>query len=329
MRVLFQCEQLSYRGTTNSIYDYAQYNQEILGNESAIVYSVSNPAGIDTGSIESVVTDFKDKFQVMAYGSHEELDNIASNFDFCYSQRAGLRHNMESKEIHPVVTSTNFGVHSVFQWYDPHGDVYAYISEYLSNEIAKVHNLLSTPPFVPYIVNLPDPQIDLKERLGVPKDKFVFGRHGGFNTFDIPFVQDAIRRIVHEHDDIIFLFLNTEQFYSHPNIMYVEPFFDKGMMSNYITACDAMLHGRTLGESFGLSIAEFLFHNKPVLAWEGGFDRNHIQMLENYNLLYNEQNCYDMIVNMRDRPLQDYKKIVEPFTPVNVMNKFNEVFLNA
>ena len=88
-----------------------------------------------------------------------------------------------------------------------------------------------------------------------------------------------------------------------------------------------MLHARSLGESFGLAVSEFLYHNKPVLTWEGGFDRNHIQMLGDYQTVYNEKTVYDMIVNFRDRPKQNFKKIVEPFTPKNVMQKFADVFL--
>ena len=59
MKILFQCEQLNFRGTTNSTYDYARYNQEILGNESAIVYSSVSPSGLDVGSHPDVVDEFK------------------------------------------------------------------------------------------------------------------------------------------------------------------------------------------------------------------------------------------------------------------------------
>lgn len=331
MKILFHCEQLNYRGTTNSVYDYAHYNQEILGNESVIVYSATDPKGMDTGSVPEVVDTFKSKFNVLQYSSNEELNNIASKYDFCYSQRAGLRTDMKGEIKLPIVTSTRFGVHCVFQYCDPHGDVYAYISEWLSENIAKTYNA-PVFPFVPYIVDLPQANYDVRAALGIPKDKLVFGRHGGFNTFDIPFVKKVIERILSERDDIVFLFLNTNPFIDHKNVIYVNPLFSKQAISNFIYACDAMLHARDLGESFGLAISEFLYHDKPVLAWDGGFDRNHVKMLSGYNCLYgengdDEQECYDMIVNFRDRPKQDFKKIVEPFTPHNVMKKFSEVFL--
>ena len=326
MKVLFQCEQLNYRGVTNSVYDYARYNQEILGNESIIVYNSSIPVlGIDTGSIPTVVDKFKKQFNVVSYSSEEELNDIASKYDVCYSQRAGHKVDLGGNRI-PIVTTTKFAVHSVFQYYDPHGDVYAYISEWVSNNVAKTYNV-PVCPFVPYIVESPKPTMDLRQVIGIPKNKLVFGRHGGFNTFDIPFVKQTILRILNERDDIVFLFLNTEKFVDHPNVVHINPVFDRNTVSNFVNACDAMLHARMLGESFGLAISEFLYHDKPVLAWEGGYDGNHVNMLSDYKTLYNETNVYDMIMNFRDMPKQDFKKIVEPFTPKNVMQKFADVFL--
>lgn len=326
MKVLFQCEQLNYRGVTNSVYDYARYNQEILGNESIIVYNSSIPIlGIDTGSIPKVIDKFKKEFNVLEYTSNEQLNDVASKYDVCYSQRAGHKVDLGGVVL-PIITSTKFVVHSVFQYYDPHGDVYAYISEWVSNNVAKTYNA-PVCPFVPYIVESPKPTLDLRQVIGIPKNKLVFGRHGGFNTFDIPFVKQTILKVLSERDDIVFLFLNTEKFINHPNVIHINPVFDRNTVSNFINACDAMLHARNLGESFGLAISEFLYHDKPVLAWEGGYDGNHVNMLSDYKTLYNETNVYDMIVNFRDIPKQDFKKIVEPFTPKNVMQKFADVFL--
>lgn len=332
MKVLFQCEQLNYRGTTNSVYDYALYNQEILGNESIIALSSSDPGGIDTASEAAVIQKFSKKFQLLKYDSNEHLNQIASSYDFCYSQRAGLRTDMKGIAKLPIVDTTRFGVHCVFQWYDPHGDVYAYISNWLSNAVSKLYNA-PVCPHVPYIVDLPEPNYNLREAIGIPKNKLVFGRHGGFSTFDIPFVKKVVQQIVSERDDIVFLFLNTEKFMNHPNVIHINPTADKQMISNFVNACDAMLHGRELGESFGLAISEFLFFNKPVLAWDGGFDRNHVEMLKDYDCLYgvdcvDDKECYNMIVNFRDRPQQNFKNIVEPFTPKNVMEKFRETFLD-
>lgn len=326
MKVLFQCEQLNYRGVTNSVYNYAKYNQEILGNESIIVYNSSIPVlGLETGSSADVISKFKKQFNVLEYTSNDQLNDIASKYDVCYSQRAGSKVDLGGTVL-PIVNSTKFCVHTVFQYHDPHGDVYAYISEWLSNHIAKSYNV-PIHPFVPLIVELPEPTMNFREVVGIPKNKLVFGRHGGYNTFDVPFVKQTIAKILSERDDIVFLFLNTEKFINHPNVIHINPIFDKNMISNFIHACDAMIHARQLGESFGLAVSEFLYHNKPVLTWEGGFDRNHIQMLKDHQTIYSEKTLYSMIANFRSLPKQDFRHIVKPFSPKSVMDKFSEVFL--
>lgn len=325
MKILFHNESLNYRGVTNSTVDYAEYNQKILGNESTIIYNGNfTEKGLDIYSNEDVIRKLSKKYEVISYKSLEELNQIAKNFDLVYAQKAG-------DKAPPFVDTTKFAVHTVFQYYQPHGDVYAYISEWLSKEIAKNYELEQSPPFVPYVIDMPPPDTRggnyLRTRLGIPKNKFVYGRHGGFFTFDLPGVKRVISKIVRENNHIVFLFANTQRFFEHPNIYYLDAFFGNQEKSNFISACDAMIHGRNLGESFGNSIAEFLFHDKPVLSWEGGYDKNHVNWLKPYDLIYNEHNLEQMILELPFRPKQDYKAIVQPFTPQNVMQKFKEVFL--
>lgn len=314
--VLFHNHSLTNRGVTNSTVEYARHNRSILGNESALIYQENfDLKGLDIHSNMSVVEELRKEFTVHTYRTTEELNEIASKYDLCYSQRSG-------EYMEPIVTSTRFGVHSVFQYNQPHGDVYAYISKWLSDAVTQ-----GQAPYVPYIVDLPEPNHDVRAALGISKDKFVYGRLGGYNTFDIPWVRQAIVNLVNERNDIVFIFANTEEFYYHENIRYLPPFFSQQAKSNYISACDAMIHARWLGESFGLSNAEFLFHNKPVLTWSGGYDRNHIVMLGNTGLVYDEGTIARMLRQQREAERKDYRQIVAEFSPQNVMKKFEEVFL--
>ena len=50
MKVLFHTLTLNFRGTAVAVYDYAKYNQEILGNESIICYDASMPYEKDVGT---------------------------------------------------------------------------------------------------------------------------------------------------------------------------------------------------------------------------------------------------------------------------------------
>lgn len=315
--VLFHNYTLMHRGVTNSTVEYARYNRSILGNESVLVWQSNfDLKGVDIATSEEVINELKKEFKILTYSCTQELDDIASEFDLCYSQRSG-------ELMHPLVTSTKFGVHAVFQYYQKHGDVYAYISKWLSDRCSN-----GELPYVPYIVNMPEPNNDLRLVLGIPKDKFVYGRLGGYNTFDIPWVKDEIVKLVHERDDIVFLFANTEKFYDHPNIIHLPAFFSQQAKSNYINACDAMIHARWLGESFGLSNAEFLFHNKPVLSWVGGYDQNHIEMLGGTGLLYDEGSLGRLLREQRGAERKDYRHLVAEFSPQAVMKKFDEVFLS-
>jgi len=92
-----------------------------------------------------------------------------------------------------------------------------------------------------------------------------------------------------------------------------------------------MIHARGDGESFGLAICEFLFHDKPVLAWEGGQDQHHTQLLKNHNLLYNLNNVEEMMLDLTTTQKYPnvYRDIVKRFNPDTVMKKFNDVFFNV
>ena len=97
--------------------------------------------------------------------------------------------------------------------------------------------------------------------------------------------------------------------------------------TDFILSCDAMIHGRSDGESFGLAICESLFHNKPVFAFNGGRDQHHIDLLHNTDLLYNDSNeFHKKLLNIKSLSF-NYSSIVEQFSPENVMQKFNKVFL--
>lgn len=332
MKILFHAEQLNYRGTTNSILEYAHYNQEILGNESVIVYSQEQPEGLDVGSVPEVIESVKLKFKTLTYENNNQLNDIAAKYDLFYSQRAGEKVDSHTKRENAVITSTKMGVHCVFQWHDPHGDVYAYISEWMSHNVSKLYNA-PVHPWVPYVVDLPNPTYDTRTHLGIPKDKFVIGRFGGYLTFDLPFVKKVVERIARERDDIVFLFANTEPFCNLPNVLFMGPFLGQEQKSNYINACDAFIHARWLGESFGLAIAESLFFNKPVLACDVGFDRNHFDTLKPFDLIYkenDEEDLYRRILELRYKVGIDYRKLaIEKYNPKNVMNQFKSVFLDA
>lgn len=314
MRVLFHANTLNYRGTTVAVTDYAKYNQEILGNESVIAYNASLGYEKDMGSEQAVVDELKKKFNVVGY-REGDLEGIISKeqVDTAYFIRAGQKE--------PLPKNCKTAVHAVFQFNEPHGDKYAYISRWLSEEMSQNQH-----PYVPHIVNLPNPTSTYRQALGL-ENKIVIGRLGGYYTFDINGIKNYIKTLVEKDDRFVFLFVGTEPFIDHPNVRFINEIHDLQKKSNFIETCDCMLHARQRGESFGLSIAEFLSLNKPVLAWNGGHDKNHLDMLKDSGTLYNNEDDLNYILNNLGDFNQNWSDRVKDFKPEPVMKKFNEVFL--
>lgn len=315
MKVLFHTNTLNYRGTTVAITDYARYNRDILGNESIIAYCKTNGQEKDMGNEPAVIDALEKEFQVVGYRAGYLENKIDDNkVDLAYFINSGR------KETLP--TNCRTAVHAVFQFNEPHGDRYAYISRWLSDTMSG-----GAIPFVPHIVDLPQPTGTFRNSLGIRQDQTVVGRIGGFYTFDIPEVREYIIRLVNQTDQFVFLFVGTEPFVKHPNVKFINEIHDPVKKANFINTCDCMLHARQRGESFGLSIAEFLSLNKPVLAWNNGHDRNHIEMLKDSGTLYNNIPELDSMLHTIKDFKQDWTLRVKEFKPEAVMTKFKEVFL--
>lgn len=315
MRVLFHTNTLNYRGTTVAVTDYARYNRDILGNESVIAYCKTNGQEKDMGNEPAVIDVLEKEFQVIGYRAGYLEGKIDDNkIDLAYFINSGKREELP--------TNCKTAVHAVFQFNEPHGDRYAYISKWLSDAMSG-----GTVPYVPHIVDLPRPTGDFRTALGIRADQTVIGRIGGFFTFDIPEVKDHIIRLVNQNDRFVFLFVGTEPFVNHPNVRFINEIHNPLKKANFINTCDCMLHARQRGESFGLSIAEFLSLNKPVFAWNNGHDRNHIEMLKDSGTLYNSIPELDTMLHTVKDFNEDWTKRVEAFKPSVVMPKFKDVFL--
>lgn len=319
MNIAFHCNQLSLRGTEVSMYDYAHYNEKLLGNKSIVLaknpnqWKYSDPKAIEK---------FKNRFNVFFYDNVSEIENILdqNNIDVFYAQKAGLRDGVESKKRKTVI-------HVVFRQYEPHGDVYAFISEWLSNVYQNKHD------FVPYIVDLPDHNNDMREELGIPINAYVFGRHGGYETFDIPFVKSFIVDFVKQRKDVYFLFMNTERFVDHPQVIFLEPTADLIKKTEFINTCTAMIHARIKGETFGLAVAEFSLRNKPIITFGESLDRAHEQIIKSNYFQYKTLDELKLIFkagNMekyfsKENLSRDWN-MYRDYSPEKIMNKFKQVF---
>ena len=311
MKIAFHSNQLCLRGTEIALYDYALYNEELLENNSIVICKHPD---VWKYSNSDVIEKFRKRFNVYFYHDFNEVEKILddNNIDVFYAIKAGINDGIVSVNRKSVN-------HAVFQYYEPHGNVYAYVSEWLS----KRYN----SPFVPHMVLLPNINDNLRKELSIPDNAIVFGRHGGDDTFNLLFAYNAIKNILDRKKNIYFLFLNTNKFIEHSNVIYLNGTSDLEYKTKFINSCDAMLHARLQGESFGLAVAEFSIRNKPVITWLNGGDRAHIEMLGSKGVFYS---TYDELVEILLNFIPDNTKdwnAYREYNPENVMKVFNNVFL--
>jgi hypothetical protein len=244
-----------------------------------------------------------------------------NSVDYFYSIRAGSSSDGPLPLNHPSL------VHAVFCHNDPHGTKYAYVSDWL----AKNQGYDPEKYSVPHIVEkLPKPNTDLRNKLGIDKNKLVFGCYGGSTEFNINFVHDAIINTVKSRSDIIFLFMNINQFTeNHDQIIHLPGTWDLVQKSEFINACDAMIHARYGGETFGLACAEFALENKPVITYGLSGERNHIEVMKDRGIYYhNYEDIYEILNNFSIyKKFDDYFVPYLQFNPDSIINKFAKVFL--
>ena len=120
---------------------------------------------------------------------------------------------------------------------------------------------------------------NLRVKLGIPTDATVLGRHGAYGSFNIEFAKQAVIEALNQREDLWFVFLHTEPFVEHPRASFLPGTHDPVAKVQFINTCDAMLHARAEGETFGLAIAEFSHRNKPVITYGDSFDRFHSETL--------------------------------------------------
>ena len=312
------------RGVVRSTLDYAKMCEKHLGHRSIIV--VPEEYTCHFSPTPSIMEKYAHKhFRVVHTPSQDSLDEVLTKegADFLYIQKSGTKDGWCSQRI-PT------GIHCVFQEGELHGTRFAAISEWLAQELSAK---FGTPiPYVSLPISGPrKSRIDLRRRFGIPNNAVVFGRYGGRSSFDLKFVHQTIDLVLHQKTTLHFLFMNTETFLEHPRIHYLPTTTNVQNKVDFIHACDAMLHGRARGESFGLSIAEFLYQGKPVLAWEGGMDKNHLHMLSDVGILYREgTDLARKILQFDPRWLDKkrYQNATLPYSEEVVIQQFQKVFLS-
>jgi len=315
--VAFLSNKLTLRGTEIAIYDYADYNEKILGNKSIIITrdyeKIKNEWDVDIQAYNK----FRSRFDVFYYNSQQDIDNIVlkNNVSHIFIEKAGTFEGLISNYCKNII-------HCVFDVSQPHGQVYTPIGQ-------TINNLQGTNyPVTPYMVTLPELNENLRSELNIPENAIVFGRYGGKESFDIKFVHDIIKNLFDKRNDVYFLFMNTDVFYEHKNIIYLPGNADMIFKRKFINTCDALIHARQRGETFGLTTGEFAICKKPVITWGGSMEREHLLILKDKAVIYNNPQELDNIFMTFAKDKYDVSENGYMFyNPENVMEIFNKVCL--
>lgn len=308
MKILFCENQLGYRGTTVSTFSYAVGNENILGNDSFI----AAPKNSELTSLDKFWERFPDR--VFLYEDFNELQALVDDekIDVVYQIISG-------EDTSKKLLNTKNVYHAVFNVKNP--EITAYVSSWLADQ----H---SGSRCCPHIVSMTDAGYDYRDHLGLSKDSLIVGRHGGNDSFDIPYTASVIQSVLQNRPDIYFLFLNTDRLpFDHERVLYFDATYDDEIKSAFINTVDVGLHCRTRGETFGLSVCEYLYFNKPVITCIDSPETNHIQIMKDKGLYYTNANeMFAILMNFQKKDI-DYRSLVAEFSPTQVMQQFNQIFL--
>lgn len=313
MKIAFHTGQFDLRGTCVSLYDYAHYHETILGGKSVILTSA--------GAIhdEGIKYKFAKRFEVRYYKKDEHVDFLVQDCDIFYTIKYGKNDTYLPKGIKTCI-------HCVFDLSEPHGDVYAAVSDTLAKKFGQTL-------FVPHMIGLKPSRSgdNLRKKLGIPQDAVVFGRHGGQDTFDLVMAKIAISHVVNDRTDSHFVFVNTPRFISHPRVHHIEKIIDMDEKNRFIMTCDAHLECGSLGHTFGISIGEFSINNKPVILYNGPvWNTAHFDILKEKGIYFKtEDELYNVLLNFnpKDYESQDMN-CYKQYSPEKVMKQFKSVFID-
>jgi hypothetical protein len=328
MKIAIHCNQFDGRGSGKVLYDYGIGLTKLLNHNVIFITSSQHK----NEALKKIQREFKvityDTPPIHNQSPTEQLktnDIIKGIID---KEKVDFAHFIKSGQYDRInPTNCKTGIHCVFLMHEPHGNVYAGISEYIARKFNS--NL-----FVPHMITNYPPTKNLRKELNIPDDALLIGRHGGGDSFNASFVHDVIKMILEHRKDIYFLLLSTDKFYQHEKIIHLPWVETEQEKFNFIHSCDAMIHARIGGETFGIACGEFSIANKPVITWDGTgdptYDKCHIDILGNSAILYKDgQDLLNILYSLDKKELAEcnWDKYSEKYNEKSVINKYREVFL--
>ena len=307
IRIGFYEETLSFRGTTRSILAYADSIQCFTDDILCTYYFKRS----EKNHIPSAKLFINKGIAIKEVNRKEDLKR--ENLDFLYyitAEAPGKINWLENSARKTLLHQVGF------QPPDFNSSTYfAYASHWQS-----IYFTDGCACVLPHIVENPQDirspteidQINARRAYNLPLDAIVLGRHGGFDTWNLPFASKAVFEAVSKRNDLYFLFLNTPKFAEHPQIKFLQGTHNNLEREDFLNACDGMIHARWEGETFGLSCAEFLIRKKPIISWNESRERNHFFMAESSIIGYNNFNDLSAFLHSLDKKYLEHKSCLIP-----------------
>jgi len=312
MKVAFVVNSISFGGVEVAVYDYADYNETLLGNKSIVITRDFRH------TYGPIYEKFEKRFPVFYVKTRVDINAVIKNqsVDVCYTQKSGELDEWGTDLCKSVV-------HCVFMSKQPHGHVYSVIHD----DINRIHG--THFPVVPYMVRVDDNNDSFREELGIPSNAVVVGRYGSASSFDLPFVHEAVVELLNRNPTMWFVCMATNHFASHDRIVYLPVTSELYVKRKMINTCDVMLHARHRGETFGLACGEFSVAGKPFLTWAHSHERAHIVNSKGQCCQYsNKEDILRIIETNAWKSVDMSNSGYLDYTPEKVIAIFDKVFLS-
>ena len=294
VRAAFFVRHFTLRGTEVATYNYAELNEERGGTSVIIALSQEQRESLGWPSTDASLERFRSRFEVALVSDIAEVRSVMDKrqLDVFFTRTSGARESTYRFDDPAIWAGIRTVVQCVFDTRASLGEVSRVcIGDDLNRRFGT-----SLPVLPGHCVSLPLAQ----PRRLFPDSFTVYGRHGGRESFDVPFVWKAIRRALDARDDIAFVFLGTDPVVEHERVTYQPPTDSRTEVSAFIRGCDAMLHARSRGETFGAAVAEFSSLGKPVVTWSDSPEREHIRTLGDRAILYaNEEELVQILTGRK------------------------------
>jgi glycosyltransferase involved in cell wall biosynthesis len=333
-RIILHSNSISERGDSSNAESLSLALNRYLNVETLIVYNKLSEMN-NSNRIKEMISR---GHELISYSKPEQLHDIGRSWGATHSYFAC------GGEYSPLwVRDTIRLTHAIFNNYEPHGDRYNYVSEWLFAKATRVKHrrtpevkicelkLSTGSPYsldtnipidwVPHIVSPIDGDGNFfRKRFLIPNDAILIGRIGGFTEFNDTAAQMGVIELVEKFKNFYFLFINTKKFYQHPRIKHID-YLSSTEKWDFYAAGDLFINGRLMGESFGFSICEALSIGKPIIAPNFHrnlrMDRHHISILRHQALLYKSK------AEFKRQVLQQVNDPIPKINLIRLVNKFS------